>query len=236
MIMLQQIFTKDYGGIVMLICLGENIRSLRIANGITQEQFGYELGVSAQAVSRWENGATYPDITMLPMIADFFDVTLDKLMGRGRELEVNEREAFFKSVREMREIADILEAYDKMLQKYPNDAYLLHGKANVLYYSQFKKSQDMSAANEIISLCNKINCSNNIGMQCGANALLVRVYARIGKLEEARKLANGLPSFEVGRELLILECLQGTDKKEHYQYLIERFEGKIEQYKKRISG
>ena len=94
----------------------------------------------------------------------------------------------------------------------------------------------MSAANEIISLCNKINCSNNIGMQCGANALLVRIYARIGQLEEARKLANGLPSFEVGRELLILECLQGTDKKEHYQYLIERFAGKIEQYKKRISG
>ena len=38
----------------MLICLGENIRRLRMANGITQEQFGYELGVSAQAVSRWE--------------------------------------------------------------------------------------------------------------------------------------------------------------------------------------
>ena len=154
MVMLQQIFTKDYGGMIMLVCLGGNIRSLRIANGITQEQFGYELGVSAQAVSRWENGATYPDITMLPMIADFFDVTLDELMGRGRELETNEREAFFKSVREMHsrgEIADILEAYNKMLQKHPNDAYLLHGKANVLYYSQFKKRQDMSAANEIIS-------------------------------------------------------------------------------------
>ena len=221
----------------MLICLGENIRSLRIANGITQEQFGYEMGVSAQAVSRWENGATYPDITMLPMIADFFDVTLDELMGRGRELETNEREAFFKSMRELHscgEIAKILEAYDKMLQKHPNDAYLLHGKANVLYYSQFKKSQDMSAAKEIISLCNKINCSNNIGMQCGANALLVRVYARIGQLEEARKLANALPSFEVGRELLIWECLQGTDKKEHSQYLIERFEGMIARYKKRL--
>ena len=73
-------------------------------------------------------------------------------------------------------------------------------------------------------------------MQCGANALLVRIYARTGQLEEARKLANGLPSFEVGRELMILECLQSAEKKEHYQYLIERFEGKIEQYKKRISG
>lgn len=71
MVMLQRKFTKDNGRTIMLICLGENIRSLRIASGITQEQLGYELGVSAQAVSRWENGATYPDITMLPMIADF---------------------------------------------------------------------------------------------------------------------------------------------------------------------
>lgn len=223
----------------MLICLGENIRSLRMANGITQEQFGYELGVSAQAVSRWENGATYPDITMLPMIADYFDVTLDELMGRGRELDTNEREAFFKRMHEMYnrgEIADVLEEYNKMLHKHPNDAFLLHGKVNVLYYSQFNNSQDMSVAKEIISLCNKINCSNKPDMQCGANALLVRVYAKIGQLDEARKLANALPSFEVGRELLIAECLQGAEKKEHYRYLIERFEGMVARYKKRLSA
>ena len=71
-------------------------------------------------------------------------------------------------------------------------------------------------------------------MQCGANALLVRVYARIGQLEEARKLANALPSFEVGRQLLIMECLQDAEKKEHCQYLIERFEGMIVRYKKRL--
>lgn len=221
----------------MLICLGENIRNLRSAKGITQEQFGYEMGVSAQAVSRWENGATYPDITMLPMIADFFDVTLDELMGRGQEIDINERENFFKEIYKMLdrgEILNILEAYDKILYKYPNDAYLLHGKAWVLY-SQFKKNLDVSIAREIISLCNKINCSNKPDMQCGASALLVRVYARIGQLEEAKKLANALPSFEVGRELLIAECLQGADKKEHYQYLIERLEGKIALYQKRIS-
>jgi len=62
----------------------------------------------------------------------------------------------------------------------------------------------------------------------------VRVYARTGQLEEARKLANELPSFEVGRELLIAECLQGAEKTEHYRYLIERFEGMAARYRKRI--
>ena len=221
----------------MHICLGENIRRLRIANGITQEQFGYEMGVSAQAVSRWENGATYPDITMLPMIADFFDVSMDELMGRGRELDSSERNTFFKKINEMRDCGqneDVLAAYDKMLHKHPNDAYLLHGKANFLYL-RFQKDQDMAVAKEIISLCKKINCFNKPDMQCGANALLVRVYARTGEVKEARRLANELPSFEIGRELLISECLQGTEKKEHYQYLIERLERKIALYKKRIS-
>ncbi len=220
----------------MILCLGENIRRLRISRGITEEQFGYELGVSAQAVSRWETGVTYPDITMLPMIADFFDVSMDELMGRGRELDSMGRSAFFEKIHEMRDRGqneDILEAYDKMLRKHPNDVYLLHGKATFLY-SQFHKNRDMAIAKEIISLCKKINCYNRPDMQCGANGLLVRIYAWMGELEEARRLANELPSFEVGRELLISECLQGAERTEHYKYLIERLERKIARYKRQI--
>jgi transcriptional regulator with XRE-family HTH domain len=220
----------------MIICLGETIRNLRISKGITQEKFGYEMGVSAQAVSRWENGATYPDITMLPTIADYFDVTLDALMGRCKELESKERDNFFQKVYQMRDngqLTQIEEAYAVMLHKHPNDVYLLHGKAWFLY-SQFKKSKDLTVAKEIISLCNKINCYNKPDMQCGANALLVRVYARTGEIEKAKEIANNLPSFEVGRELLIAECLHGTDKNKHYRYIIKRLEEKIALYKSKI--
>ena len=69
----------------MIINLGENIRRLRGERSLTQEQLAYELGVSPQAVSRWETGGALPDVSMLPVIADFFDVTLDELMGRGIE-------------------------------------------------------------------------------------------------------------------------------------------------------
>ena len=101
----------------MLVCLGENIKNLRVAKGLTQEQLGYEMGVSAQTVSRWENSVTYPDITMLPTIASYFDVTLDELMGICKELDIAEREVFTQQVYEMRdrgEIAEVLEAYNKM--------------------------------------------------------------------------------------------------------------------------
>lgn len=61
--------------------LGENLKKFRLQRELTQEQLADVLCVSAQAVSRWENGTTYPDITLLPTIASYFEITLDELMG-----------------------------------------------------------------------------------------------------------------------------------------------------------
>ena len=61
--------------------IGQNIRRLRLAGGITQRQLAYKLRVSMQAVSKWERGQAYPDLTLLVPIARFFGVTLDELFG-----------------------------------------------------------------------------------------------------------------------------------------------------------
>ena len=59
--------------------LGNKIRELRRANNFTQEQLAASLNISAQAISKWEMGASYPDMTMIPTLAAFFKVTLDEL-------------------------------------------------------------------------------------------------------------------------------------------------------------
>ena len=64
----------------MKLNFGENIRKLRIEHGLTQEELADFLGVSFQAVSKWERGDTVPDIYMLPTIAAFFGVTTDHLL------------------------------------------------------------------------------------------------------------------------------------------------------------
>ena len=69
-----------------MIYLGINIKEYRLKRGYTQEQLAYELGVSSQTVSRWENGTTYPDIVMLPVMADFFNISIDKLMGYAQSI------------------------------------------------------------------------------------------------------------------------------------------------------
>ena len=62
--------------------IGKQILELRKARNITQEELAAELGVTAAAVSKWENGYTLPDILMLCALADYFEVTTDELLGR----------------------------------------------------------------------------------------------------------------------------------------------------------
>jgi len=62
--------------------LSERILSLRKEKGLTQEALAGQLGVSFQAVSKWENGQSCPDIALLPVLAVIFGVTVDSLFGR----------------------------------------------------------------------------------------------------------------------------------------------------------
>ena len=62
--------------------INEQIAALRKKKGLTQEDLAKALGVTNQAVSKWESGQNCPDIGLLPHIADIFGVTIDELMGR----------------------------------------------------------------------------------------------------------------------------------------------------------
>ena len=59
--------------------LGKKIKQLRLNKGVTQEAFAVALGVTYQAVSRWENETTMPDISLLPQISVYFGVSIDEL-------------------------------------------------------------------------------------------------------------------------------------------------------------
>jgi len=79
--------------------IGNKIRQLRIKSGLTQEQLGSKLGLSAQSVSKWENAVTMPDITLLPLLSselgvsidELFDLTSDQKLQRiERRLDIEE--------------------------------------------------------------------------------------------------------------------------------------------------
>ena len=64
----------------MNIYFADKLKNLRAEKKVSQEKLAQYLNVSFQAVSKWENGNAYPDITLLPYIARFFGVTFDELL------------------------------------------------------------------------------------------------------------------------------------------------------------
>lgn len=65
--------------------LGTRIAALRKEKGLTQEELAEKLGVSSQAVSKWENDLSCPDIMLLPRLAEIFDTTVDELLSGKKE-------------------------------------------------------------------------------------------------------------------------------------------------------
>lgn len=70
----------------MELNIGEKLKRLRRERDLTQEEVAAHLGVSFQSVSKWERGDGYPDITMLPALANYYNTTVDELLGMS-ELE-----------------------------------------------------------------------------------------------------------------------------------------------------
>ena len=71
----------------------QRIITLRKELSMTQEQLAQELGITAQAVSKWETGQSYPDSTLLPKLAEVFHVRVDELLGVAQQQDEEAEEA-----------------------------------------------------------------------------------------------------------------------------------------------
>lgn len=104
--------------------VGKKIMSLRKKKNLTQMQLANEMGVSFQAVSNWERGCSMPDISNLPDLAIFLDVSIDELLGHSNETKIvkaiiEEEPNIKASFDEIKEIAPILspEKVDEIYQQ-----------------------------------------------------------------------------------------------------------------------
>ena len=94
--------------------LGNKIKQLRFRAGLTQEQLAEKLGLSAQAVSKWETGAAMPDITLLPLIAEEFGVSIDELFDLTEEQKLRRIENRMDCEAELP--ADVFRDYEEFLR------------------------------------------------------------------------------------------------------------------------
>ncbi len=109
--------------------LAENIRSFRKVRKLTQEQLAEVLGVTPGAVYKWEAGLSIPDIGLIVEMADFFDTSVDVLLGyRMKDNRLKETVARLKKYRRDKDPAGLSEA-EKALKKYPNSFEIVHESA-----------------------------------------------------------------------------------------------------------
>ena len=105
----------------MNIYFSENIKRLRKERNLTQEALADFLGVSFQAVSKWERGESYPDIEMLPEIAVYFGVSVDELLGVNRAQNEQEILSIIEEYDNLTDSATKHEIIMDAKEKYPND-------------------------------------------------------------------------------------------------------------------
>lgn len=124
----------------MEIKAADHIRFLRKQKGLTQEQLAEAVGVSVAAVSKWEQGQSLPEIPMLIELADFFDCSVDALLGYA--LRANDRESVgerLKMLRRTEKIDEGVAEAEKALKKYPNTFSVVYESAMTFDFAGMKR-------------------------------------------------------------------------------------------------
>jgi transcriptional regulator with XRE-family HTH domain len=80
----------------MYLNLGKRIYEYRKTMGMTQEELSHKLGVTPQAVSKWENEVSCPDIMLLPDLADIFDISIDELFKHEKRKKYEQEHELIK--------------------------------------------------------------------------------------------------------------------------------------------
>ena len=220
------------GKFIMTINIAANLKRLRKQREITQEDLADFLGVSFQAVSKWERGEGYPDITILPVIANFFDVTLDELVGMDEIKNTKRLEDVFNILKENASIGKIEEnilLLREEIKHFPNNYKLLFELANCLTYNGV--SNDIKKENTIEStlICRRILefCTES-DIRVSAQKLICFNYFWNEDNENAIKEAHNLPLFWNCMETTITPFLKGDELVHTTQSTLSQFVSAIQ--------
>ncbi|MBE6569255.1 MAG: helix-turn-helix domain-containing protein [Ruminococcaceae bacterium] len=179
--------------------LGNKIRELRRAQNLTQEQLAASLNISAQAVSKWEMGASYPDMTMIPTLAAFFKVSLDELFDfdvKNVEKEIEEIRLEFNKY--------FWSDFDKAeqilldgLKSYPASVQLKTELFELYAYNADRGDEHINKAFELGS--HIISVSQDVFCTCRTKANIIHIYKYLElekgeeHYEDIRKIIETLP-------------------------------------------
>lgn len=175
----------------MKMTIGTNIKRLRTAKNITQEQLSVAMNVTCAAVSKWERGETYPDIALLQPLAYFFEVTLDELMGYDKEKVRAEIDETIAQYSRHWQSARGREIITKAYHDYPNDDRIMSCYMWNIAGDLADNDPNVLLAHkeELLEICEKLlKNSTEEALRLGAWNMRAKILRAEGKTEEALEI------------------------------------------------
>ena len=181
-----------------MMYLPANLKKYRILKELTQEDVAEFLGITPQSVSKWERGESYPDITLLPALANIFETSVDLLLGMDTIRAEETRYNIHKKAVEYQRSGDLDMAektYRDALLIYPNKPGMILGLASTLALK--------GETEEAIELMERgLSISINEKQKSTMRAALCFLYLKMGREDKASKLASQLPHMRESREVI----------------------------------
>lgn len=208
---------------------GNIIKKLRLDNNMTQEQLAEVLSISPQAVSRWETNSALPDISLLPAIANYFDVTTDYLLEvdiSSKEKEIGKLIVAAQEYTSRGLWSKGIEVLRNALLKYPSAHALSNALAFALYglpseVENITAEERQAHFREIVTLEEAVLAnSKDTALRYDATQLLCYAYKELDMVEKAEALAQTMPHTHQCYENLLVSI---SDKTKRYRRMQQAF-------------
>ncbi|MCR5767216.1 MAG: helix-turn-helix domain-containing protein [Lachnospiraceae bacterium] len=212
----------------MQIMLGDKIKELRKRDGRKQDDLATALGVTNQAISRWESNKGYPDMEMIPAIANYFHVTIDELFGYDSDRNLRLSELLCKAdamnkpgVKWTKQSVDkLVSLLREALAEFPNEWKLqfrlsvaLQVKSAFTDKSQKAKEESLREAAELLKQA-KVNTEDSHWKDTITQSL-ARIYYQLGDTAQVEKIAAESSPAYVCREIILTNTPDADKAKEY---------------------
>lgn len=202
----------------MNFSIGSNIKRLRLEKNLTQEEVASHLGISFQAISRWERCDGYPDIEMLPSLSNYFGISIDELFGIGEDKKKAEYDKINiqwdynnKNGFHMENVSLMKDS----LKVFPNDALFLVQLSTSLEKIDGTPDEKHKYLMESIAVQEQIiNYCDDCEVRGATLYNICFAYWKAGDCNKAIEQAKKLPNLYKSRENALVYFLEGEEKRE----------------------
>ena len=193
----------------MNMYIGENIKRLRREKNVTQEKLSEHLSISCQAISKWERGETYPDITLIIPIASYFSVSTDELLGVDHAKNEKKILDYLSEYDRLSNLGKDKEKCDfirKAYKEFPNDFRIIDKHLAMLVYDPYLEHRNDICAcipahiEELTKLCGRVLDECTIpSFRYWALSILSDIYEYQGNRTKAMETIEQFPDSHWSR-------------------------------------